>query len=185
MSEKQIQPPIDPNERIEDNFAQINEWQNNSEAANAAKRLLDTDSDAAIAPNQNEATGWDMHEIAPRPNQRRANSVITKGSRVMLGAAIVTSGAGAAYIANDLHDKAQEESFSSATEVYTAVPGDGEFSIAEKIAGSDTEDTRDIVEHLKKNPTNAANFEDGVQSGETFIVPISINGAEPIPTVEK
>jgi hypothetical protein len=172
MSEIQKPQLFDQDEQKDPNFEPVLELQENMNAAEAARRLMDQSA---------ENSSSDI-EATPKPTQTKLNKFIVKTSGAALGITLLV---GVGYVANEVHDGAEERSYSDETEVYTAVPGDSEIIIAEKIIGSDTKDIRDVVEHLKKNPTNAANFEDGVQTGETFIVPISINGAEPIPTVEK
>jgi hypothetical protein len=183
MSEIQKQPTNEQNETLDAAFADNIELQQNLKPVDAARRVMDMDDDANIPANNNEATGWDMHEAAPKPSQKRINKFVIGASGTAVAAAFITGGLA---IANHLVDEAEAKSFGTETTEYTANLGDTLLDVAEQVPGSDTKRSiNDVIYHIETDPANLGPLSDGLQSGDKIRVPVSINGAEPIPTVEK
>lgn len=61
--------------------------------------------------------------------------------------------------------------FSSETTTYTVNPGDGLLNAAEQIKG--LRDNREGVSYIVKMPENQEVLSDGLQPGETLVIPVS------------
>jgi hypothetical protein len=177
MSEIQKQQLFDQDEQKDEqkdrNFEPVLELQENMAAAEAARRLMEQSADSSSS--EIEAT--------PKPSQKRINKFVIGASSTAVAAAFITGGLA---IANHLVDEAEAKSFGTETTEYTANLGDTLLDVAEQVPGSDTKRSiNDVIYHIETDPANLGPLSDGLQSGDKIRVPVSINGAEPIPTVEK
>jgi hypothetical protein len=77
-----------------------------------------------------------------------------------------------------LVDAATPPAFSPETTSFTVLPGQGLQDAAQEIKGIETIDIRDAVGYLESSPANSAVLEDGLQSGEQIVIPVSVEGFE-------
>lgn len=72
-----------------------------------------------------------------------------------------------------IFDQYSPPTFSSETTTYTVNPGDGLLDVAEQIEGLG--DSREGVSHITKMPENQEALSDGLQPGETIVIPVDAN----------
>jgi hypothetical protein len=178
MSEIQKPQLFDQDAQKDPNFEPVLELQENMAAAEAARRIMEQNTDSG-----------DAKEAAPRPDHRKRNGVIISGSALMLSAALLTNGA----LDHDTNGKnavpEQDAEFHNSTSMertdFTVMAGDDLYTVAESIPGIETVDIRDAVQYIKTDPANLGPLSDGLQPGDKLSIPIEIYGSRPAPTVEK
>ncbi len=142
-------------EEQDDKFSDIIAFQEHQEAQ-AARRIVET--------SQPEATAWNVDTYTKKPN------VLQRKGVQIAGAVALTAGA-AAGLAATTADAVKAPTFSEETTTYTVQPGDGLQNAAQNIEGSDTIDIRDATDHISVDPANIDVLKDGLQPGETLVIP--------------
>ncbi len=133
-----------------------------SENARAAERFIQV----------TEANARETHipvhhnEDAPDRSKSRMSPKAKVGAAVGIVAAVA---AGPAVV-----DHFNGPEFSEETTTYTVEPGDGLYDVAEAINGIDRIDVRDAVDHISSDPANIAALKDGLQPGESIVIPTDV-----------
>lgn len=92
------------------------------------------------------------------------------GTKIATGVAI-----GAAIVGGPtLVDQMNGPEFSDQTTTYTVEQGDGLQDAAEAVIGSNQVDIRDVTAHIESQPVNIDALKDGLQPGESIVIPTSV-----------
>ncbi|UTX51598.1 hypothetical protein KI440_01445 [Candidatus Saccharibacteria bacterium TM7i] len=152
MSETPLHDTNTPENKTDD-FAEIFEMQ----AADRARQLLlEQENTAEPANSKLRLT-------------RRGKAVLGIAAGAAVTAGLLTAGISTA-------SASAEPSFTPSVEqtTYTAPSGGSLWDAAEQIEGSEKVDTRDLIESIKKDPTNIPILEDGLQAGESINIPVHV-----------
>lgn len=146
MSEETQTPPQEPTPSLDEHWDNVLELQASAEAA---RRITTTEDGAATLKDAKERNN-------------------TTGKKVLAIVAGVTLVAGASVIAVD---RFKSPEFSLETIEFVAQPNDGLQVAAEHIKGIESIDVRDAISHIAGDPANIDVLKDGLQPGETLIIP--------------
>lgn len=120
-----------------------------------------------------------MAEVAGDPftshaAERARSAGFTTGEKAVAVVAGVAAAAGAGIFGPEIVDRMNGPEFSSDKTTYTVEQGDGLQNAAEAVLGSENVDIRDVTEHIKTDPANIDALKDGLQPGESIVIPTSV-----------
>lgn len=135
------------------------------QSRDAAKRLL-LDS-GEQQPRLEPAQAPELLESTASSKRKIGKKILASTA---LAAGLVTGGVGVAQVF-------AEPGFTVSSEEtgYTAPDGGSLWDAAEQIEGSESVDTRDLVEEIRNHPANIEILEDGLQAGETITIPVRVD----------
>lgn len=166
MSETYIPTPTpeksEQPEQIKDNFDVINEWQAEDAARRAKESFIDSPALAA------EPVETDYATSTTEPVESKIWSTSMKVATGVAAGVALTVGAGLVVKATSAPE------FSDTTTEYTVQSGDGLYDAAEAIKGSDSINLNDAVDHISADPANITALQDGLQPGETIVIPVEV-----------
>jgi hypothetical protein len=103
-----------------------------------------------------------------RENRERHLFPILRRLGALGALALAGIGAHAVYERN-----ANPVDFSNETKQHTVKPGEGLYNAAYDVEGSETTDLGVVVDHIAHDPANIEVLKDGLQPGESVIIPKS------------
>jgi len=136
-----------------------------STAADRSRRFV-SDGFSEQSENQNDTNNIENSDTTESVTKKKS---FNTGLAVGAIATAVLGGAGVA-----VHAANQGPEFSESTSEYVVQPGDGLYNAAEDITGVDSIDIRDAVQHISVDPANIDVLKDGLQAGETVVIPDSV-----------
>ncbi|MEI6850364.1 MAG: hypothetical protein WCK26_00170 [Candidatus Saccharibacteria bacterium] len=114
--------------------------------------------------NQNESN---------RPNQEKSRNTGNNLLMKRIGVSTLVLMALAGGIAADKYANRAPQLSEKEIE-FVAEPGDSTWTAAEHVKGIDSVDIRRVVDEIESNPDNAETYIDGLQPGETIVIPESV-----------
>lgn len=149
------------------------------------------DFDDIIEFQRSSAAARQMVEVSSLEATRDAEEVIPKSHKVRDGlvkggiATVVALGVGAGLGATaSAMDKPAPDAISEETTTFTATNGAGIYTAVDSIPGS-TGMRETVKNHITNDPANIDILKDGLQVGESIVIPVSVNGAEPTKPTEE
>tara|TARA_B100000678_G_C18099577_1_gene458208 strand:- start:230 stop:721 length:492 start_codon:yes stop_codon:yes gene_type:complete len=127
-------------------------------------RRQQADEEAILVTNARDAASRLLQ--APEQPKRlgAANTLVRVGVGLGLGASAI---AGGVAVGDAITPDASTEK-----KTYVVQPGDGLYDVANSIPGADKLDQRDVIDSIASDPANISALKDGLQPGETLVVPV-------------
>lgn len=126
-------------------------------------RRQQADDEALMLANARSSAAR-LLEAPEQPKKLNAKNTLIKASvGIGLGASAIAGGVALSEALTP--DPSQEKT------TYVVQPGEGLYDVAESIPGAEQLDQRDVINNIATDPANIEALKDGLQPGESIVVP--------------